>query len=188
MFSSLQSLTRATLFISVITASALSACATKPDRKGPPPDDRRSGQPSRASGVFLHPVAALFVSMDANQNKIISRAELTTGIAEEWSGFDRNPSAVYFTPWLMENLGAADATPNLISFDRDFNGVITREEFSQGLDREFTRLDKNSDGNLERSEMIVSVSAPQGQRSRKNGDSGGRERGRGQGQGGRPPR
>lgn len=126
--------------------------------------------------------------MDTDKDKRVSRAELTQGTAQEWRGFDRNPSAIYFTPWLIENLGAADATPNLMSFDKDFNGVITREEFSQGLDREFTRLDKNRDNSLARSEMIISVSAPQGQRSRKNEDSGGRERGRGQGQGGRPPR
>ncbi|WP_371397024.1 hypothetical protein [Fretibacter rubidus] len=170
----------------LLTAMTLSACATKPDRRGPPPEDIRSGQKPKTSGTFLHPIAALFVSMDTNNDRMTSRAELESGTEQEWAGFDRPPSAVYFAPWVRQNLGSVDASPNFMSFDRDFNGVVTEQEFTEGLSQEFDKLDKNRDGQLTRSEMIVAFAAPQGQRSRGRGQEGRPEKGsRG---GGRPSR
>lgn len=171
---------RIMLVTSIFTATTLSACASKPDRKGPPPEDRRANHKPRSSGTFLHSIAAVFITMDTNKDKTTSRTELSQGIDSEWSGFSGKLSAVNFTPWVIENLGSVDATPNFMNFDQDFNGVITKDEFSQSLEQKFNQLDKDKDGNLTRSEMVIAFAAPQGQRSGRRGqDSRPQREGRG---------
>lgn len=134
----------------------------------------------------MQPIGAFFIGMDSNQDKVVSTSELRVGTQSEWAGFDRKPSATYFAQWSISNLGSTDAMPTFMSFDKDFSGTITESEFSNQLEQEFQRLDKNRDGNLERSEMIVAFAAPRGEKARK---SGGQEKGgKGGRGGGRPPR
>jgi len=175
---------RAVFAASLLAALVVSACTTKPDRKGPPPDGARSGQQPRSSGTFLHPVAALFVSMDLNNDKTTSRTELSEGIALEWASFDRNPSQIYYMDWATDTLGNADAMPNFISFDRNLDGVITQAEFSERIEQRFDALDKDKDGNLLRSEMIVAIAPRQSQ----SGQSGRQESGSRGGRGGQRER
>ena len=163
----------------------LSACASKPERRGPPQDRGKSERPAKSSGTFMQPIAALFIGMDTNQDNVVSTSEMELGAKSEWASFDRKPSATYFAQWSVNTLGSTDARPTFMSFDRDFSGTITQSEFTDQLEQEFQRLDKNRDGSLERSEMIVAFAAPQGNRSRKGGDEKGRKGGKG---GGRPPR
>ncbi|MEP3892290.1 MAG: hypothetical protein ABJN69_17655 [Hellea sp.] len=163
----------------------LSACATKPERRGPPQDRAKSDRPAKSSGTFLQPISALFIGMDANDDKLVSNAEMEAATLAEWASFDRKPSASYFAQWSLKSLGSTDAMPTFMSFDRDFSGTITQSEFTTQLEQEFDRLDKNRDGSLQRSEMIVAFAAPQGNRSRKGKGEKGGKGGRG---GGRPPR
>lgn len=169
----------------IVATLALSACATKPERRGPPSGERGAGHHAKSSGTFLLPVAALFIDMDTDGDRATTRAEMEQGIQTEWAKFDRSPSAVNFTPWIIKTFGSPNATPNLMSFDHDFNGVVSKDEFSDRIHREFRTLDKNGDGRVERSEMLVAFAAPQGERSRQGGDSGRSKRGQG---GGRPPK
>ncbi len=171
----------------LLAATTLSACATKSDRRGPPPERDGSQRQARTSGTFLQPISVLFTGMDISKDTVLSRAELTEGIEETWSSFSRNPSAVAFSQWSVKNLGSTDARPTFMDFDRDFNGVVTESEFSKQLTMEFDRLDKNKDGRVERSEMVVAFAAPQGQRKKKENAGGKPKRGQGGG-GGRPPR
>lgn len=166
----------------------LSACATKSDRRGPPPERQGSDRPGKSSGTFLQPVGGLFLAMDTNRDKIISKAEAQSGIAAEWSSFTKRPSAAYFAQWSIAALGSIDAMPTFMSFDRDFNGVVTEEEFTAQLNRDFDRLDKNKDDALERSEMLIAFEAAQGRRRQQSGgEGGGKKRGGGGNGGGRPP-
>ena len=180
---------RAGFLLLAVSALTLSACATKNDRRGPPDrGDRaeRGDRPARSSGTFLQPIAVVFAGMDANNDKVISRAEMQGGVSSEWAAFDRSPSAAYFSQWSLKNLGSTDAMPTFLSFDRDFNGVISQGEFAEQLERSFGRMDKNGDGRLERSEMLIAFNAAEGQRSRQGGEQGGRGGGgRGGGGGGR---
>jgi len=136
----------------------------------------------------MYPVAVLFSGMDRNGDKLISRAEVTDGVQAEWQTFQTSPSAIQFSNWSVTNLGSTDAQPSFMSFDRDFNGVISEGEFMEQMDKEFERMDKDRDGQIARSEMIIAFQAPQG-RTQDRGGQGGREGG-GQGGrgGGRPPR
>ena len=177
------------IFLLAATGFVLSACASQPDRRAPERGERSERgerQQARGSGTFMQPLAALFVGMDSNQDKIVSRVELETGITDEWSSFDRNPSAIYFADWSEKTLGSTDAMPNFLSFDKDFSGVISKDEFTDLLTLHFNRMDKNKDGNVDRSEMLIAFQARSGER--RGGAEGGRgsqgERGRGS-QGGR---
>ncbi len=126
--------------------------------------------------------------MDANGDMIISAEELDIGTNKQWSSFDRNPSAAYFTDWSEKSLGSTDAFPTFLSFDGDLNGVVTELEFSDRLRQEFATMDKNKDGQVTRSEMLVTFEAPRGRQ--RGGEQSGRGRGGGEGErgGGRPPR
>lgn len=170
-----------TLQIAITSLAAgsmlLSACATKPERKGPP-QDRQGHGPARSSGTFVKPVGLLFAGMDKDSDAIVTRPELDAGIQAEWSNFDRNPSAAYFSAWSIQKLGSTDALPTFMMFDKNFNGVISAEEFSERLEIEFKQADKNSDGRLERSEMIIAFAAPRGQ-SKPQGREDGGKRGEG---------
>lgn len=178
------------LFLTSLTIGtlALSACATKPDRRGPPSERGGQGQgPQRSAGTFVKPIGLLFATMDQNNDAVISRAELERGIQNEWSQFDRNPSGTDFAMWSITKLGSTDAYPTFMMFDRDFNSVVSEDEFSERLNVTFRQLDKNGDGNVERSEMLVSFAAPRGEKKQK-GRNSGEKRGGGGGGGGRPPR
>jgi len=170
----------------VASGLTLSACATKPDRKGPPRDGDRPERQARQSGTFAQPVAMLLVGMDQNNDQLISRAEMELGVGAEWGRFGRNPSATSFAQWSVNTLGSTDARPTFMNFDQDFNGVITEAEFKGEFDTIFAKTDKNKDGNLTRSEMIIAFEAPMGRAQQQQGGRGGGERG--QRGGGRPPR
>lgn len=187
------------LFLLSAAGLILSACASQPERRGPDRGGSGERQQARGSGTFMQPIAALFVSMDSNHDKIVSRTELDVGLADEWSSFDRNPSATYFAEWSNKTLGSTDAMPNFLSFDKDFSGVISKDEFTDQFTLHFNRMDKNKDGNVDRSEMLIAFQARFGERrggdaeGRRNGRGGGAQGGRGgrgggEGRRGRPPR
>lgn len=182
-------------FTLLLGAALLSACASQPDtqdrraERGERTEARgdRPDRPARTSGTFIQPSALLFATMDSNQDKRITRAEMEAGAKSEWSGFDKNPGAIEFSKWSLETLGSTDAQPTFMSFDQDFNGVVYEAEFMTGLEQAFARMDKNGDNVLDRSEMIVAVQARQGNARGRGGQQGrGGEGQRGQGQ--RPQR
>lgn len=188
---------RASALLLIASTLALSSCASNSDRRGASVDAERGerGQrQARASGTFLQPAAALFAGMDINRDKVLTRSEMLEGVKYEWESFGgRNPSATKFSDWSMKTLGSTDAYPSFMSFDRDFNQAITKTEFSDQMDRLFTRYDKNGDGKLERSEMIITFEAPRGRgrsgnrEGRRGSQGGGQRGGQGDGQRGRRP-
>lgn len=180
---------RSGLALVLIGCLGLTACASQPERRGPPSDRDGQDRPVRTSGTFVHPVAILFSAMDVDRDKNVSRGEMEAGAKMEWAQFGTNPGAVRLSEWSLDTLGSTDAQPTFMSFDQDFNGVVSETEFIDRLENEFARLDKNRDNILERSEMVIAFQAPQGQsRQRGNGQQqGGRGEGGQRGEG-RPPR
>lgn len=179
---------RAGALLLIGASFALTACASKPDRRGPPQDRGKSDRPARTSGTFMLPAGILFASMDQDGDKVISGAELAAGTRTEWAQFSQSPSAIQFSNWSVRTLGSTDAQPTFMSFDQDFNGVITEAEFSERLKSEFERLDKDGNGRVERAEMTVAFEAPIGRGGQGGQRGGGQEGGKGRGGGGRPPR
>lgn len=178
----------ASTLLLIAAGLSLSACATKPDRDRPPRGEDRQDRPARTSGTFLQPAALLFADMDADADKVTSRAEMASGIQAEWANFERNPSATVFANWSRRTLGSTDAKPTFMSFDRDFNGVVTKTEFTTEFETLFTQFDKNTDGAIDRSEIIIAFEAPVGRAQRGGQREGRGERGQGGRGGGRPQR
>lgn len=175
-------------FLLVAFGLSLSACATKPDRDRPPRSEDRPDHSTRSSGTFLQPAALLLSDMDMNQDRVTTRVEMQSGIQSEWESFERNPSATTFANWSRQSLGSIDANPTFMSFDRDFNGVISEDEFTTEIETLFARLDKNSDDKVDRSEMVIAFQAPAGRAQRRGNSQQGGQRGQGGRGGGRPPR
>ena len=176
--------------ISLSALTVLAACASSPERRGPSPDQQDRG-PAVRSGVFVKPVGLLFANMDTNRDTVVTGAELAAGAKTEWSHFNGNPSATGFMTWSQKSLGSTDAFPTFMSFDGDLNGVVTEIEFTDRLRQEFTSMDKNKDGQVTRSEMLVTFDAPRSRErggERQQGGRGGRGGGGEGGRGGRPPR
>lgn len=171
--------------IGFLFVALISGCASGPDRR-PPPGGQRGGGAQGFEGQVAKPVALLFVSMDLDHNGQTNGQELIAGIHREWARLEtaRAIGALEYGAWAATTLGAEDALPSFISFDRDLNGRLSQIEFDDRLRAEFGELDKNGDGVLDRSELIFRVTRP----SREQRGSGGGQRGPGGQDGSRPPR
>ena len=148
-----------------------SACASSPDRRGPPRGER--GDAGVAfSGMAARPIGLLFASMDANQDAVVDKVELATGLSTEWDRLSRSDSvsALEFEAWSLTALGAAETLPAFITFDPDLDGRFTWDDFSKRLQFEFDRLDTDNSATLARSELLFRVAA---RNQNRGGESGG---------------
>lgn len=137
--------------------SLLTACASGPDRRSSDRDGPVGAQ------VIAQPISLYFAGLDSNQDKRVTRAELTAGLDQDWQRFDRPPSAVPFSNWALSAFGSKTARPSFISFDTDLDGTVTEDEFVARLTDAFDRLDQDDDGVLTREELITVM-----ERSRRN--------------------
>lgn len=147
------------------------ACASQPDRRGPPRGER--GNASAAfSGMAARPIGLLFASMDVNQDTLVDEIELASGLSMEWDRLSSSDSvtALEFEAWSLMALGSAETLPAFITFDPDLDGRFTWDDFSKRVQFEFDRLDTDNSATLSRSELLFRVAAP---RQDRGGDSGG---------------
>lgn len=158
----------------------LSACASKPDRRGPP-NGERGNAGATYTGMAAKPIGLLFVSMDSNEDTFLDGGELERGIEREWLRLtpSSNATALDFENWSLAALGARDTLPSFIAFDRDLDGSISQEDFSKRVRIEFDLADADNNGVLSRSELLFRVSRPS--RDRTSSPEGERPRGDGRG-------
>lgn len=157
------------------------ACASQPERRGPPPGGERGEARASHSGMVAKPIGLFLATLDSNGDLIVDEAELEAGIPQEWdrlSGAD-HASALQFKAWSELALGSNDTLPSFIAFDRDLDGRFTIEDFDRRLRYEFERLDADSSGTLTRSELVSRLSRPSQAAGAAIG--GGRPRGEGRG-------
>lgn len=178
------------LITGLTALSLLGACASQrgpQGRGGPPPGEQGQMRSELQGGLIAQPVAFLFIESDANRDTILTRGELDTATQTLWQSLQPGESgtigAIAYGRWAEPHLGAEDALPNRISFDTNLDGAISEPEFAEGLVREFSRLDKNEDGELTRAELLVRIPERQMQPGGNRGGAGG-PGGRG---GDRPP-
>lgn len=178
-------------------AIGLVACASGGDRRdGPPSRGERGDGPQRTgyAGFAFKPVSFLIASMDVDADHRVEISEFEAGVQSEWASLlsAGSPGALNYAKWSKRVLGAADALPSFITFDRNLDGQISELEFTDYLSKQFVSLDANSDDVLEASELVFRIE----QQSGRGGDQAGQGRGqrggggnggRGEG-GGRPPR
>jgi hypothetical protein len=137
-------------------ALAVAACASEEHRhyRG----GGREGGGGFQGGFVVQPIALLLTDFDANHDHVITRAELEAGIPAAWKELDANgagkASPFEFAAWAKKVMGSENPIPGRITFDKNLDGVITKEEFTATLADEFARLDTNHDDKLDRSELV----------------------------------
>ncbi len=171
---------RFSLLTSSIVLLMCTACASQPERRGPPPGER-GGQGANYSGMAAKPVGLFFATLDANQDTRVDEAELKSGVGQEWDRMTsaETASALDFDAWSQTVLGTKDTLPSFISFDHDLDGRFTQADFAKRLQFEFERLDADNNRVLERSELLFRIARP----TQRSGSSEGRQPPRGEGRG-----
>ena len=152
---------RFSLLTSSIVLLMCTACASQPDRRGPPPSER-GGAGATYSGMAAKPIGLFFATLDRNRDAVLDQNELERGITNEWGRLSRanQASALDFEAWSLIVFGSRDTLPSFIAFDHDLDGRFTREDFAKRLQFEFERLDADNSGTLDRSELLFRVSRP----------------------------
>ena len=141
----------------------ITACASG---RQPPQQGGRNmqGETMRVQGdKIARPIGLLFAGMDLNQDHVIDESELDKGILHDWEGFNLSghsgASALGLAEWSVHALGDADALPNNIAFDSNFDGQVSESEFRARLISEFAALDKDHDRRLTRAELLIDAPA-----------------------------
>ena len=103
------------------------ACTSRPQPQRN--DGAQRERPTVQGGMIARPIALLFADMDVDHDHVIDEAELANGIMREWQAIGtRTVSALSLAEWSVYALGDADALPNHIAFDRNFDGQVTDAE------------------------------------------------------------
>ncbi len=136
-----------------------------------------NAEPRKSGRVIIEPISLFFASSDRDGDAIVTEPELGIAIQNELENMGGKMRPLQFMDWSLKTLGSSDISPRFLSFDTNFDSVISESEFSARLRAEFSRLDKNEDGQLERSEMIRSLR--DGKRQSRGGNAQGRDGGEG---------
>jgi hypothetical protein len=127
------------------------------------------------------PIALMLTAADANHDLNVSSAEASAAFDAEWTHADANAdgkvSGFEFEAWSLAVLGGPESEPTRIALDPDLDGAVTPAEFKTRLGEIFSAMDRNHDGSLSRSELLVKPQL----RMRNDGPRGGGP------PGGRPP-
>jgi Ca2+-binding EF-hand superfamily protein len=139
------------------------------------------------------PEALLFVDFDANHDRRIDKTELQRGIDASWTEIAKDAatcSQIDLRDWLDRALGTDEFDFNPVFFDTNLDQRISKAEFSDGLTRRFSMLDRDNDGVLTRVELTRRAQGGGrmgGGREGGMGEGGGQGEGRGRREGGGPP-
>jgi len=141
---------RALVLLIPLMALAIPAEAKK---KEPEPT-----QPTRPT-LSATPVAVMIAAFDRDGDTRVTRAEFDAGVERSFKSGDRNGdgfiSLLELGPWSEAWLGNAYALPGQYDLDTDGDDRISPEEFRAEFARRFDAMDKDRDGVLVRSELIV---------------------------------
>ena len=139
-------------------ATAQSTAGTAP----PAPIIRPITQPPSAT-IMAEPVAVFIGACDADGDARVTRAELRACIARSFASIDTAKAGslgyIAFADWAERWLGDRNALPSPYETDTSGDNRITLDELAAKLDKTFTRLDRNKDDFLVRSELLTLDSA-----------------------------
>jgi len=141
---------------------SLAACVTDDGHRG----DR--GRAYERPRLIVAPEALLLMEYDTNHDRIIDRAELEAGISRSWQEVSHGAnevSLIALRDWLTQVLGAPDLSWSAMSFDHNFDGHITAQEFHDEIAQVFDRLDIRHDNRLTRGELLRQLPQMEGPRS-----------------------
>jgi len=133
-------------------AAALGACAGGPSRA---PEHDRSAAMAQA---LLSADALMYARFDADDDLLITQAEIEAGVAHEFARADQSRdgalSPIEFGAWSQAVLGGNQLPPYRLDFDRNVDNSITAEEFAAEIRARAIDYDKDEDGVLKRAEFL----------------------------------
>jgi EF hand len=146
--------------LAVMCIAVLAAGCASPRRGSRPETPADRANDSYGGGAMSAPPAALMLAaLDTNQDQKIEKSEVEAGAdrAFESADTDHNGavSIVELSEWSKVWLGDAYALPGHYQFDEDQNDRISREEFHDMFRRLFAQFDLNTDGVLDRTELLT---------------------------------
>ncbi|MBY8821008.1 EF-hand domain-containing protein [Sphingomonas colocasiae] len=115
-------------------------------------------QPTRPT-LSASPAAVMIAGFDSDGDTQVTRAEFDAGVERSFKSGDRDGdgliSLLELGPWSERWLGNAYALPGQYDLDRDGDDKVSPAEFRAEFSRRFDAMDKDRDGVLVRSELIV---------------------------------
>lgn len=134
----------------------LAACASSGSGDG-------AGE-SQPISALISADALVFVSFDADQDAVLTMAEIEQGLGVEWARADTNSDGMLapleFSRWSDLALGGGAMSPYRLDFDRNVDNTITEEEFRSEFLARARDYDSDGDGRITRAEMIRQVARP----------------------------
>lgn len=112
----------------------------------------------QAPTIVAEPVAVAIAGFDADQDGVVTRAELNAGAARSFASVAKGAADIGYigyADWAVRWLGDANALPSPFEVDGDRNNRITAAELGAALTRDFDRFDKDRDGRLTRAELLT---------------------------------
>ena len=124
----------------------------------PPPGGPLQPPPGPRPTIVAEPVAVTLAAFDADQDGLVTRAEMTAGVARSYVSIAKGAADIGYigySDWALRWLGDANALPSPFDVDGDHNDRITLVELTASLTRAFNRFDLNKDNVLSRAELIT---------------------------------
>ncbi|OYY70963.1 MAG: hypothetical protein B7Y47_08600 [Sphingomonas sp. 28-63-12] len=115
-------------------------------------------QPPNAT-IMAEPVALFIGACDADGDARVTRTELRACVARSFASTDKaRPESMGYiemADWAERWLGDRNALPSAYETDTDGDNRITLAELTAQIDKTFTRLDRDKDDVLVRSELLT---------------------------------
>lgn len=146
---------RALPFVLLLTVAGASAAQNLIPFEG-----QRDRSPFMRQGptIVAEPVALAIAAFDADQDGVVTRAELNAGATRSFASVAKGAADIGYigyADWALKWLGDANALPSPFEVDTDRNNRITAAELTAALTDAFNRFDKDKDSRLTRAELVT---------------------------------
>ena len=137
------------LLILPLLLAASAAAAQRPDPNAQP----------TPPVLVATPAALMIAAMDANGDARVTKAEQTAATEALFKAADTDGDGqlglLELADWAQTWLGDQSSVPGRFDFDRNGDDRISKAEFVAEIDRRFAAFDRNKDGVVERSELLI---------------------------------
>lgn len=156
-------------FLLCFAIAALTACGTSREERferraglaGAPPASPAAGPDHTV--MWAEPAGLFLAGLEGGQ-PTLTRAQFLNAIDGQWAAADTDGDGSLRTfelqAWRTTWFGSDDGWPGLFHFDANSDGAVSKPEFKAGLDAVFTTFDKNTDGVIDRAELLVEKRRP----------------------------
>lgn len=143
----------------LLTLAALLAVAQPQAPVQIRPGERPQGVSEVPISETAEPVGLAIASFDGDNDGRTTRAELEAALLRSFTAADRDGDQllgyIEYSAWATTWLGSATALPGPYAVDGDGDDRISASELVAEFGRQFTRLDRNSDGAVDHSELLT---------------------------------